>query len=57
MHIANFDKFCLEYVKGLTANATAHGSLLAVTVHEMGSHPIPVRAMSWENVRCRPFIH
>ena len=46
MHIANCNKFCLEYVKGLIANAAAHASSLAVTVFEMGSHPIPVRAMS-----------
>ncbi|KAK7860888.1 hypothetical protein CFP56_029229 [Quercus suber] len=46
----------LKYVKGITANAAAHASSLAVTVFELGSHPIPVRAMSWENVRCWVFI-
>ena len=56
MHIGNCTKFCLEYVKGLTANAAAQASLLAVTVFEMGSHPIPIHAMSWENVRYLCFI-
>ena len=56
MHIGNCTKFCLEYVKGLTANAAAQASSLAVTVFEMGSHPIPVHAMSWENVRCLCYI-
>ena len=56
MHIANCNKFCLEYVKELTTNATAQASSLAVTVFEMGSHPIPIHVMSWENVRCQPFI-
>ena len=56
MHIANCNKFFLEYVKGLTANVATQASSLAITVFEMGSHPIHVRAMRWENVRCRPFI-
>ena len=46
MHIANCNKFCLEYVKGLTANVAAHAFSLAFTVFEMGSYPIPVCAMS-----------
>ena len=56
MHIGTCNKFCLEYVKGLTANAAAQASLLAVTVFEMGSHPIFECAMSWENVWYLCFI-
>ena len=56
MHIGTCNKFCLEYVKGLTANTAAQASLLAVTVFEMGSHPIFECAMSWENVWYLCFI-